>query len=381
MAENTIIDSIQNQINATSTIFEKLEVLRQVSSRQYESTNYTSGKFRYDKATISSIEEEINKWQYKTKAVLAACFGDENEHKKAFERTIVDHFAYYDAKEELIKELREGCNVLRSIIDKENLKAELRLASSHKDNSPKKPLVFISHRGTQEAFVTELVELFEKCGFTGENLFCSSVPGFNIGLDKDIVETLRKKFVEYDLYVVYVFSNDFFESAYCLNEMGAAWVLQVDNSIIVTRDMDESKIDGVVNKTKIRISFKDTDLQLKTRMIELRDKLLDFAGLKRVTDINWTRYYEKFIGEVRKIDVKKASNKTTANNTLFSIENPDDVIMKAIYRLGEFTIKQLQDETKIENYHYIAKKINALVLNGTLVTEGSQTHRKYRLKI
>ena len=56
----------------------------------------------------------------------------------------------------------------------------------------KKPLVFISHRGSQVGFVMALVSLFHNCGFTKENLFCSSVPGFNIDLDEDIIETLRK---------------------------------------------------------------------------------------------------------------------------------------------------------------------------------------------
>lgn len=162
----------------------------------------------------------------------------------------------------------------------------------------KKPLVFISHKSSQIQFVTALVTLLEKCGFTKENLFCSSVVGFQIGLDEDIVETLKAKFVDYDLYVVFVLSTDFFESAFCLNEMGAAWALQVQNSIIITRDMDESKIDGVVSKTKTRVSFKENNIQLKTRMIELRDKLLYFAGLTKVSDVNWVRYYDDFIRNV-----------------------------------------------------------------------------------
>lgn len=184
---------------------------------------------------------------------------------------------------------------LKDSVKKEETDSQLKC-----DNR-KSPMVFISHRGTQTLFVTALVELLEKCGFTGDNLFCSSVPGFNIGLDEDIIETLRMKFVHYDLYVVYVFSTDFFENAYCLNEMGAAWALQVQSSTIVTRDMDESKIDGVVNKTKVRVSFKETDLQLKTRMVELRDKLLNFVNLPKVADINWARYYDKFISDVNNI--------------------------------------------------------------------------------
>lgn len=202
---------------------------------------------------------------------------------------------YYDAKAELEKEIKKGRNVLSAIIVEESLK--MRPMTSL-DAKPKKPLVFISHRGTQTNFVSALVDLLEKCEFSKDNLFCSSVPGFNIALDDDTIDTLRSKFVDYRIYVIYVLTTDFFDSPYCLNEMGAAWVLQADYSIIVTKDMDESKIDGVLSKTRTRISFKDQREQLDARMIELRDKLLSFAELPKVDDVDWSRYYNIFLNHV-----------------------------------------------------------------------------------
>lgn len=248
----------------------------------------------------------------------------------------------------------------------------------------KKPLVFISHRGSQVDFVTALVNLLNNCGFTKDNLFCSSVPGFNIDLDEDIIETLRKKFINFDIYVVYVFSTDFFDSAYCLNEMGAAWVLQVDYSIIVTQDMDESKIDGVVSKTRTRVSFKDKDLQLMDRMIQLRNKLLNFAGLPLVDEIDWNRYYSAFLDRLKQIENKPTVNKTQESQpetNKFMTGNLEQEVNKAIYKLGEFSIKELQTELGFENYTYLAQKIKSLVQRGELITEGTGPRRRYRVKV
>lgn len=383
-----ILTAIQKQVDTASPIMKRIESLNPVPVRGYsDSEGVTSGKKRYNKEVVSIIEEDLNKWQSSTRAILSACFDNNSNHKDAFDRSIVSTRMYYDAKEELKKELNEGLNVLNAVILEENLKVELKTADSEicTMKSNKKPLVFISHRGTQETFVTALVNLLEKCGFSKENLFCSSVPGFNIGLGEDIIETLKDKFVEYDLYILYVLSTDFFESAYCLNEMGAAWVLQVKYDIIATHTLDEKKIEGVISKTKTRVSFKDTPLQLDDRMIQLRDKLLAFAGLPQIKEINWRRYYLAFLDQVESgvAEPQKTSVRQGTKQLAFSYngENPERVLNDAINKLGEFTIRQLQDETGFKDYHYIAEKVHAMVFSGELEETGPKSHRKYRMII
>ena len=383
-----IITAIQNQVDTASPIMEQIISLDPVLVRGYPGSEcVTSGKKRYNKEAVSLVEENLNNWQSSAKAILSACFPTNSKHYEAFDRTIVTTRMYYDAKEELKKELNEGLNVLNAVILEENMKMELQTANSKSSTmkSNKKPLVFISHRSTQEAFVTALVNLLENCGFSKENLFCSSVPGFNIGLGEDIIETLKEKFVEYDLYVLYVLSTDFFESAYCLNEMGAAWALQVKYDIIATRTLNEKKIEGVISKTKTRISFKDTPLQLEDRMIQLRDKLLTFASLPKIEEINWRRYYLAFQDQISHgvVESQKISKRqeTTQPPISYNGESPDSVLNDAINKLGEFTIRQLQNETGFKDYHYIAKKVQAMVISGELEGSGSNSHRKYRVII
>lgn len=68
----------------------------------------------------------------------------------------------------------------------------------------------------------------------------------------------------------------------------------------------------------------------------------------------------------------------------FSTESPDDVVQKAksyINRLGEFTVRELQDATGIQNYQHIMQKIQVLLKNGTLETIGDKVHMKYRVKV
>lgn len=384
-----VINAIQKQVDAASSILQKILFMRPIPERSNLSPDrQTSGKTRYDKTEVKLIEEEIDKWQHSTRAVLAACFPSDNEHKYAFERTIVSPRVFFDAKEELEKEVKEGRDVLSAIIEEVSLKMKLHTETTTKGattKTGKRPLVFISHCGMQKAFVKALVELFESCGFKDHNLFCSSVAGFNIDEGDDIVETLKKKFEDYNLYVIYVLSSDFFDSPYCMNEVGAAWVLQIANSIIETKDLDESKIDGVISKTKNRISFKnDDDDILFDKMVELREKLLSFADVPKVSETNWRRYYNIFLDKLNNIVDGKSGNAAPVS---FEPSNPalttttesiDSFVNKAINKLDEFTIKDLEDETGIKDKGFLRRKIDAMVKSGELEAIGSTAHRKYR---
>ena len=351
-------------------------------------SGYRSDKVVYDEAAKKDFEAKYNRWNDKNKTIYRTSFTvAQSIYFHEYESHIWNSVWGQDSVKDTKDEIQRLINHLQGDIERSELmKCELTKVENEEEVNKKKksPLVFISHRGTQSQFVSALVDLLEKCGFKSDKLFCSSVPGFNIGLDEDIIETLRKKFVDYDLYVVYVFSTDFFGSAYCLNEMGAAWVLQVDNSIIITHDMDESVIDGVVNKTRTRVSFKETDIQLKNRMIELRDKLLSFAKIPAVREVDWNRYYDKFINDVNSITSSRTNTVSSTSKitpTNLSVGNPDDIIHKAIYSIGEFTVRELQDATGIQNYHFLMQKINAYVMNGTLESIGDNVQRKYRLKV
>ena len=80
------IEAIQNQIDATSPILERIVCLCPVPERgPLNSGGKVCGKKRYDRVTVGLIEEDINHWQHKTRAVLAACFSDDSGYKHVYE--------------------------------------------------------------------------------------------------------------------------------------------------------------------------------------------------------------------------------------------------------------------------------------------------------
>lgn len=165
--------------------------------------------------------------------------------------------------------------------------------------SSKTPMVFISHSSKDKPFVEALVSLFEDLGMTSENLFCSSIPEYGIGLSQNIFDVLRGLFMEHELFVIFVHSPRYYESSVSLNEMGAAWVLRTNFCSFLTRDMDFSKMNGVINGNAISIKV-DAE-ETPARLNELKNILIKTLSLPSIDENKWERKRNNFIKLVNSI--------------------------------------------------------------------------------
>ena len=87
-----------------------------------------------------------------------------------------------------------------------------------------KDKIFISHSSKDEEFVTKLAQLFVLLGVNRGNIFCSSIEGQGVKHGKKIEEAVRNEIIE-DKVLIYIISKNFLDSNYCLNELGAGWIL------------------------------------------------------------------------------------------------------------------------------------------------------------
>lgn len=165
----------------------------------------------------------------------------------------------------------------------------------------KKELIFISHSSEDKEYVCRLVEFLEDIGVEADQIFCSSIPEYAVPLDEDIYDFIKSRFLEYDLRVLYILSENYYKSAACLNEMGATWVLQKKYTSILLPGFIFEQIKGAVNPTKIGINLSASNDEIEYRLSELRDNLQAEFGLKGLTDRQWKRYSETFIDQIRTI--------------------------------------------------------------------------------
>lgn len=165
-----------------------------------------------------------------------------------------------------------------------------------KEKLDKHPLVFISHSNNDKEFVQHLVDLLEVVGLTPENLFCSSVPGYWIGLGRNFIDVLKDKFQSNNILMIYVHSPRLYNSTISMNEMGAAWVLQSKHISILMSDMEFSAMKGVVTRedTSIKVDHEDA----KDRLNQMKDVLCDFLNLTQPDSSKWEYKRDLFLKRV-----------------------------------------------------------------------------------
>lgn len=171
----------------------------------------------------------------------------------------------------------------------------------------KTPKVFISHSFKDKQHAELIVQLLRDMGLKQDMVFCSSVPGYDIGLSQDIFNTLRNMFNEHDLFMIFVHSNNYYASAVSLNEMGAAWALKTKFCSFLLPKFDFSDMKGVVNSSTISIKMDAERREVQNRLNQLYDDISAFFGVERNISIVWENARDEFIDKINAIQVVNES--------------------------------------------------------------------------
>lgn len=290
------VSIIEDRISKAAEIIAEIDSLVELP-KHHSPQNVVSIDFttHYDRNKVNSIIDRLSQWQFVTKEVIICIFGEDSRFVTNFEGSIISTKFGHNYKEELKEEINSGISSLKAIIESLSITGDGDYSPKSNEEA-KKPTVFISHSSKDIDFVESLVELLEGIGLDETNLFCSSIPGYWVGLGKDIFSVLHSKFTESNLFVIFVHSPRFYESYVSLNEMGAAWALKADHCSILTQDMEFSAMTAVVNSHETAIKVNNNDA--KARLTELKDNLVSFLGIQDVTPIKWDRIRDKFLAAV-----------------------------------------------------------------------------------
>lgn len=195
-------------------------------------------------------------------------------------------------------DLKGALKVIRKNIDKYYLEPTDKHTIQGDANIMKKSKIFISHSSKDVQIISKFVDLLADMGLTNEELFCSSVPDYGIPLNEDIYDYLASLFRDYNIYVIFMLSKNYYSSSACLNEMGAAWVLKSDYTSVLLPGFSYQKIEGAVNPNKIGFKLDDEDESLKRRLGELIHILAERTD-KSIPEMRWERKRNNFIKDIK----------------------------------------------------------------------------------
>lgn len=167
--------------------------------------------------------------------------------------------------------------------------------------------IFISHRETDKEQVAAFMDLLYAIGIPrphmGEEstIFCSSHPAAYIENGKMIDEEIIKQFYDHrnTLFILW-YTDNYFESQACLNEMGAIWVMKKEYQEILAPNFDRNKVGGLLPPMKINFCAND-----KYRLNILKEQLEKMFYLKPISANLWESEREKFIGRINENSLNK----------------------------------------------------------------------------
>ena len=186
---------------------------------------------------------------------------------------------------------------MKNVVDK------YYISCTHQTELP--PKIFISHSTDDKEYIKILVALFEDMGLDNTQVFCSSLPGYDIPIGKNILDYLREQFSKFKLHVVIVHSTNYYKSPVCLNEMGAAWVLRSNCTSFLLPNFEFSDMCGVVNNDAIAIKLDTDEIELKDKLNELYDMVASEFDLRKKAQITWEHKRDLFIKEIKDMGIEE----------------------------------------------------------------------------
>lgn len=122
--------------------------------------------------------------------------------------------------------------------------------------------VFISHSSQNKEIAEQLCAFLTRFGISEERIFCSSIIGQGVGNGEKLNDAISKAINKSKLFI-YLLSNDFLNSSYCMEELGIGWYLahlkRATCFYLVLPDIDLSELKGFINSKINKFSFVDLE--------------------------------------------------------------------------------------------------------------------------
>jgi hypothetical protein len=111
--------------------------------------------------------------------------------------------------------------------------------------------IFISHATADVELVKLFVDLLQTgLSISHKQIFCTSLDGMRIPQGKQFVEYIREEMTKAD-YVVMLVTPSYYESPFCMCELGATWVRAVSCSPFVVPPINYKNLQGALYGTQV----------------------------------------------------------------------------------------------------------------------------------
>lgn len=233
--------------------------------------------------------------------------------------------------------------------------------------------IFITHSSKNKNFGNHLVDLLRGLGIKEKEIIFTSNVAYGIPVAKNIFNWLKTQ-IEEKPFVIYLLSKEYYESVACLNEMGAAWIVENEHAAIFTPNFNLSSKEfqnGALDPREIGFKINDEDrimsfIQILSKNFEITQNpvLISQSVKKFIENVNEikqetaeTKPNSKKI-EIKEIPVNKEKKIIPKVNSKDGKSNKKDLYSKFIDLIVSNKLKQ--DELLLLHYIIDTSKIKLM---------------------
>ncbi|MBI1493636.1 toll/interleukin-1 receptor domain-containing protein [Halocynthiibacter styelae] len=121
--------------------------------------------------------------------------------------------------------------------------------------------ILISHSSQNADYGGALVKLLTGIGIDHDSIIFTSDTSYGIPVGENIFDWLKERITEKP-FVIYLLSPQYYSSVACLNEMGAAWIVENQHAMIFTPGFDLKSdyfLNGAIDPREIGFFLNDED--------------------------------------------------------------------------------------------------------------------------
>ncbi len=157
-------------------------------------------------------------------------------------------------------------------------------------HGPKK--IFISHSIKDKVVVGKTIRILEEIGIKSSQIYCSSYEGYGTPLGENYLDVLKNE-LQGDVLVLFILSENFFNSKLCLSEMGATWILSQNQIPIYIPPFGPEQVKGVFPTTQgLNVNNRHQITTLKKRLE--RDFEISFT----IDEVIWSQKLDDILNDI-----------------------------------------------------------------------------------
>ena len=186
--------------------------------------------------------------------------------------------------------------------------------------------IFISHSSANKQYGEALVELLRGVGVNEHEIIFTSNTAYGIPTGQNIFNWLKSQINEKP-FVIYLLSPDYYASIACLNEMGAAWIVENEHAMLFLPNFDLHSKEfrsGAIDPREIGFFVNDEE-----RILLFVDQLGSLFTISK-SSVIITQKVRKYLQEIESFE--SANNALKTNTTTQRISTPKVVPMPKDYR-------------------------------------------------